>query len=395
MKKNICLLFGIISFALLSISCDNDDNGGSAVNITIKGAENISGDIFVINVTEDQPKQLEAFIMPQTAKGEAVSYKLAGTSSGAITISENGLITPLLSSPAEGDIPLPLGTDTIIAMVNDGSGTFVRYPVRVISKVKLVSSITIQSAGQNPEIEPGKTFELSKFVTVNPTDATDNTVSYSSEDETIATVTANGVITAVGEIGQSTNIMITANDRTKKTASCLVTIIAEPPLYVEKLMTVDMLSSNLPDAETASELKHLLDDNNATFWGPKIEKRPNYSPACYLDIDFGEVIKYAQLHYKHRSLNYGHLQLRKFTLQGKKTASDEWIDLGEYITTPLQVSDYQVFGLGEEEEGVHKEIQYLRINFIQGHLRAGKPDWNYEEDGNVSVGDIKVFIYNR
>ena len=117
------------------------------------------------------------------------------------------------STPAEGNIPFPLGTDTIIVRVDDGSGTFVRYPVRVISKIVLVSNITIQSAGQSVEVENGKTFNLAQYVTINPGNATDKSVTYSSEDETVATVDQNGLITVVGEIGQATEIHITANDR--------------------------------------------------------------------------------------------------------------------------------------------------------------------------------------
>ena len=178
MKKNIYLLLGIISFGTLFSGCDKDDDGAKAVNITVKSATNISGDIFAIDVTEGQQMQLEAFVMPQSAQGQPVSYRLAGTPSGAIEITEDGLITPLLTTPAEGAIPLPLGTDTIIATVNDGSGTFVRYPVRVISSTVLVESITIQSAGQAPEIEQGKTFNLGQYVTINPKNATDNSVTY-------------------------------------------------------------------------------------------------------------------------------------------------------------------------------------------------------------------------
>lgn len=125
-------------------------------------------------------------------------------------LSESGLITPKLTTPAEGDIPFPLGTDTIIVRVDDGSGTYVRYPVRVISNVVIVSSITIQSAGQSVEVENGKTFNLAQYVAINPSNATDKSVTYSSQDETVATVDPNGVITVIGEVGQATTITVTA-----------------------------------------------------------------------------------------------------------------------------------------------------------------------------------------
>ena len=137
------------------------------------------------------------------ARENAVSYHFAGEPTGAIELSESGLITPKLTTPAEGDIPFPLGTDTIIVRVDDGSGTYVRYPVRVISNVVIVSSITIQSAGQSVEVENGKTFNLAQYVAINPSNATDKSVTYSSQDETVATVDPNGVITVIGEVGPS------------------------------------------------------------------------------------------------------------------------------------------------------------------------------------------------
>lgn len=388
MKKSIYILAGMLSFGTLFAGCDDDDNVGKAVNITVENATNIESDIFGIDVTEGQPLQLKPFIMPQSARENAVSYHFAGTPTGAIDLSEDGLITPKLTTPAQGAIPFPLGTDTIIVRVDDGSGTFVRYPVRVISNIVLVSSITIQSAGQTVEVESGKTFNLAQYVTINPSNATDKTVTYSSEDETVATVNANGLITVVGETGQTTNIFVTANDRGKQTATCRVKVAAEAPLYVGLPFSDKWsYSSNLEAKE--GDIKNLFDDKNSTFWCPDIHTRPVYDPVCYLDIDLGEVIKFGQLGYRHRSLNYSHLQCHTFKLEVKAAADDTWTSLGEFVTEALKVDDYQLF------EVEPTEARYIRITFIKGHLRDGQKDWDYSENGNVSVGDLQVFIYNR
>lgn len=387
MKKNIYFLAGILSFGALFASCDDDDFG-KAVNITVENATNLESDIFGVIVTEGQPLQLKPFIMPESARENAISYHFAGEPTGAIDLSADGLITPKLTTPAEGAIPSPLGTDTIIVRVDDGSGTFVRYPVRVVSNIVLVSSITIQSGGQTAEVESGKTFDLSQYVTVNPANATDKSVTYTTEDETVATVDRNGLITVVGEVGQTTNIVITANDRGKQSATCRVKVAAEAPLYVGFPFSDNWsYSSNLATKE--GDIKNLFDDKNSTFWCPDITVRPVYDPVCYLDINLGEVIKFGQLGYRHRSLNYSHLQCHTFKLEAKKTEGDAWTDLGEFVTTPLKVDDYQLFPV----EPI--EAQFIRITFIKGHLRDGKTDWNYSEAGNVSVGDLQVFIYNR
>lgn len=387
MKKHIFLLLGIISLGLILFSCDDDDKGGKAVNITITQAKLLTGDIFAINIQESAATQLEAFVMPQSAAGAPISYKFKGTPSGAFDMTEAGLITPRVKTPAQGNIPEPLGADTIIASVNDGSGTFVRYPVRIISDTVLVSSITIQSAGQFMEIANGKTFDLSKHVTVNPGTASRKAVVYSSEDESIATVDTKGLVTAIGTEGQTTKIHITATDRGKATTTATVVIAAQPPKYLAVAPSGWKLSSNLEVKEGA--LENLLDDKNSTFWAPTINKRPIYDVECHLDIDLGEVINFGQFGYRHRSLNYSHLQCHTFKLQAKKESGDNWADLRECITEPLKADDYQLFELSEPVDA-----RYIRVIFVKGHLRSGKTDWDYTEDGNVSVGDIQVFEYN-
>lgn len=387
MKKSIYFLAGMLSFGALFAGCDDDDLG-KAVNITVENATNLESDIFGVVVTEGVPLQLKPFIMPESARKNAVSYHFAGEPTGAIDLSPEGLITPKLTTPAEGDIPSPLGTDTIIVRVDDGSGTFVKYPVRVVSNIVLVSSITIQSGGQTAEVESGKTFDLAQYITINPSNATDRSVSYSSEDETVATVDQNGLITVIGEIGESTNVIVTANDRGKQSAVCRVKVAAEAPLYVGFPFSDKWsCSSNLPTKE--GDIKNLFDDKNSTFWAPDIKTRPNYDPVCYLDIDLGEVIKFGQLGYRHRSLNYAHLQCHTFKLEVKQAEGDAWTDLGEFMTEAMKVEDYQLFPV----EAV--EARFIRITFIKGHLRDGYTDWDYSEGGNVSVGDLQVFVYNR
>lgn len=102
MKKNIYFLVGMFSFGALCTGCSDDDNTGKAVNITVNNATNIESDIFGIDVTEGQPLQLKPFIMPESARENAVSYHFAGEPTGAIELSESGLITPKLTHLPKG-----------------------------------------------------------------------------------------------------------------------------------------------------------------------------------------------------------------------------------------------------------------------------------------------------
>lgn len=385
MKIYKYVLLALIASLTLLTACSDDDKDVKAVNIVVKQAKPESGDVSVITMNDNEPLQLEAFIMPTNTANQSVTYELWGKGNGSIEVTPDGLVTSLLTTPETGIIPIPLGTDTIIARVNDGSGVFVKHPVRVNSHIVLVTSITLKSDGLNVQIEKGQTFDLSKQITINPEDASNKNVKYESLNEAIATVDADGVITGVGEVGQTTHIRITSLDRAAKVAESQVTIVAESSPYEELGSDKWKLSSNLGTKEGSFE--NLLLEDNGKFWAPDIKKRPNYSPACWLDIDLGEVQKIGQIGYRHRSLNYGHLQLHSFKLEVKKLASDEWKDMGVFETIPLNTDIMQTF------EFDPSEVQFVRINFIKGHLRAGKTDWDYEEDGNVSVGNVKLYRY--
>ena len=193
----------------------------------------------------------------------------------------------------------------------------------------------------------------------------------------------------MGETGQSTEITVTANDRGKQTTTARVKVVAEAPMYVGfPFSSRWSCSSNIETKE--GDIANLFDDKNSTFWCPDITTRPIYDPVCYLDINLGEVIKFGQLGYRHRSLNYPHLQCHTFKLEAKKAEGDAWTDLGEFVTEAMKVDDYQLFPIAQPIDA-----QYIRITFIKGHLRDGMTDWNYSESGNVSVGDLQVFVYNR
>ncbi len=397
MKRKSYLFVGmLLSFGAMFTACGDDDNWG-AVNITVEEAYNIESDIFGIDVTEGEPLQLKPFIMPESARNSKVSYRFAGEPTGAIDLSEDGVITPLLTTPpAPEPIPMPLGTDTIVITVEDGSGTYVVYPVRVLSNITLVSSITIQSAGQTIEDEVGAEFNLAQYVTVNPANATDPSVTYSSDDENIATVDQSGLVKIVGgEPGDATTIRITANDRGKAQATATVKV-GERPDYVGVPYSASWtFASNLDNyMDNGKECvpENMFDDNNSTYYAPNISTRPMYNPQAYLDINFGEVVKFGQIGWRHRSLDYVWLQVHTFKLQGKLAENDGWTDLGEFETEPHKVDAYQLF-----QVETPMEIQYLRINLIKGHLRDGA-SWDNpdsQETGTGFVGDLQIYEYNH
>lgn len=87
-----------------------------------------------------------------------------------------------------------------------------------------VESVSLDEAiSEGITITEGETYEIANFVTVLPENATDKTVTYSSSDTEKATVSEEGVITAVAE--GTADITVTAGD---KTATFTVTVKPKP-----------------------------------------------------------------------------------------------------------------------------------------------------------------------
>jgi len=87
------------------------------------------------------------------------------------------------------------------------------------SAATLVTAITLNKTATT--ITAGQTETLS-VSSVTPDDATDQTVTWSSDNEAVATVDADGKVTAVA-LGTA-NITATANDGSGVTATCAVTV---------------------------------------------------------------------------------------------------------------------------------------------------------------------------
>jgi len=103
------------------------------------------------------------------------------------------------------------GRDTLTVSATDGSGLSTRFVVNVIDHMVKATAINVAAAGANVQVKVGgKTFNLGQYVTLAPADTWNKTVTYTSNDETICTVDANGIITSGAE-GMTTVTIRTAD----------------------------------------------------------------------------------------------------------------------------------------------------------------------------------------
>ena len=151
-----------------------------------------------LELTEDETVKLTATITPENATGSITWHS---SKESVATVDENGNVTAIKA-----------GTTTITA--ESSNGKTATCEVTVKAKIIAVESVKLDKT--TISLDKGKTVTL--IATVGPENATDPTVTWTSSDETVATV-KDGIVTAVKE-GTAT-ITAKAGD---KTATCTVTV---------------------------------------------------------------------------------------------------------------------------------------------------------------------------
>ncbi|MDI9522510.1 MAG: Ig-like domain-containing protein [Bacteroidota bacterium] len=166
------------------------------------------------NTTLTLEEGASASLVATVAPGNATNPSLAWSSSNpsVASVSDQGVVTAYKE-----------GTTTVKAAAKDGSGKYAECAVTVNKKVIPVTSVTLNNTTLT--LEEGQSATLT--ATVAPDDATDPSLTWSSSDPAVATVTNTGVVTAV-KAGTAT-VKAAANDGSGKYAECAVTVKKPKP----------------------------------------------------------------------------------------------------------------------------------------------------------------------
>lgn len=213
-SKNIW--FGAaVSFSIMLLSAgltgckDKEDVMVTAVTIQEAVWASVNN-CMQLTLKDNATLQVTPFIMPRDAANQTVTY--SSKYPNLMEVSASGLIT--------GKAP---GVDTLTVSATDGSGISSWYRVVIVDHMVKATAINVTAAGSNMTLKiGGSSFDLGACVTLAPDDTWDKTVTYQSNDETIATVTENGIVTPAG-IG-STTITVKTADGSNISRDCNVTV---------------------------------------------------------------------------------------------------------------------------------------------------------------------------
>ena len=198
MKRRLIALFTILlSVSLIATySCKKEKDKSVAVTeVRLNKAS--------VTLVEGDTEELMATVMPENATDKGIEWKSSDES--VATVSQTGLVTALKE-----------GSSAITVITNDG-GFKATCDVTVNKKVIAVTSVVLG----NTELTLVEGEEEKLAVAVTPENATDKSVVWESGNESVATVSQEGLVTAVGE-GKAT-ITVKTNDG-GFSASCEVTV---------------------------------------------------------------------------------------------------------------------------------------------------------------------------
>ena len=212
-----------IAEGTVTITCKAND--GSGVKATCKVTVN---NVYVTSISlntstaylyVDDTKQLSATVNPSTATDKSVTWSSSNTN--VATVSSTGLVTAIAE-----------GTATITCKANDGSG------VEATCNITVYEPIKVESISINPnEIKMLVNDMIQLKATVSPYNAvTDDRLSWSSNNNSVATVSSIGMVTAIA-LGAAT-ITCTAQDGSGVTSSCEISVIEPQPLLHRNIKSV-------------------------------------------------------------------------------------------------------------------------------------------------------------
>ena len=229
--------------AVITAKTADGSNLSASCNVTVKQlATSISLNKTSETLYMGNTLQLIATVYPNSTSDKSVSWTSSNTA--VATVSSDGLVTPKST-----------GTATIIVRTKDGSNLTAQC---VVTVKQLASSISLNKVSATLYLN--QTLQLA--ATVSPSNATDKSVVWSSSNNSIATVSSTGLVTAIAT-GNAT-ITATTADGSDLSATCVITVKA----YVTSL-TFDQPEVTILEGDTITLIPTILPSyatNQSLYW---------------------------------------------------------------------------------------------------------------------------------
>ncbi|MDO3408345.1 Ig-like domain-containing protein [Saccharibacillus sp. CPCC 101409] len=185
--------------------------------------------------------QFTASVSPNNATDQSVTWSVYD--SQFASIDQNGLLTAIKA-----------GTVTVTAVAKDGSGVSNTYNLTIKQPA---ATITITAAGNPKYLNVSDTVQLT--AEFDPSDTTDQTVTWSVDDSQIASVDQNGLLT--GNKAGTVTVTATANDGSGVSDTYQLTI--RQPVTSVTVSAYDNVTNTVNVSETL-QLEAAVNPNDAT-----------------------------------------------------------------------------------------------------------------------------------
>ncbi len=312
---------------------------------------------------EGETLLLNEYVYPANATNRHVNWS---TSKAAVaTVNSYGLVT------AKSE-----GTATISCYAADGSGCHATCRITVKAAEVMPTSISLNTSKE--ELNEGETLQLNAIIT--PDEATNTRLTWISDNPSIATVSANGLVSAIKE-GSANIIVTTANNLA---AVCTITVTTQKPATTTDwsgsyTVSSSHITSN-PSIEYADNFGMEIEYNGKEYlitsmFGENIARyndgglilKDNGDGTATIDISYYNVLKYT---------NY---DSPLYALYVYNEATEEWIDTWTLTMNDdgsISVQDFHVvtFTWVEENEiwdnGKAEALYYDMIANINDNTNA-------------------------
>ena len=399
MKKNI--LIGSATAILFLFACltgceEKQENLVTA--LTIKEAEYISSGTYMrIALKDNATLQLTPFIMPRDAANQTVTY--SNMYPNLMEVSASGFITAKA-----------IGTDTLTVSATDGSGIKVSYRVEITDHMIKATAINVTAEGNNMILKlDGASFDLAAQVTLAPDDTWDKTVTYQSNDEDVATVTEDGIVSPVG-VGNTT-ITIRTADGSNLSRNCNVTVQDRVQRWEDfdrtnwTITTQTATGYEYAVDGTTGLPEHMFDNNPATYlslvkpgksFNPIPAQSADFLPSFTVDMRSEQEFNY--ILWRHRSTNnYQYLRIYGVNVYGSNDESNfTRINTEEDGIVWIPNINGYVGGNATSDPNIYRidiplsTYRYIKIEYAMWSDRYASQHPDYPGNGSTSGSTVQV-----